>query len=455
MYYSKIMDDFSIITPLTFGTDVIMIWAGFLKQEISQYIYSGILFLSVFAFLRPEGKNKPLLYSLLAIQVLLLIISEVYPSKSFFWFPLIPLDNYLPYCILLGVLICLILLSMGICKTRAEINKSEAVMLIWIASFTAFFIINGKIYDYGLKPLIDIASLDYRYLMPAFPALIILYSSGVSKMLRLDYSEKTKFIIILVVAVTLIFNFITATNLTFYYANSGNARLEGYQYLSEQNPEVVYTHWPFHYGDGYNIGRFAWERDNITVRNIESDHFDTSADRIFLLFDTYFYSPEKLINSNTEKIEAKAFILNPFSTSVSEETVNSVYVVEVEKRSVVFADGFYDVEYWDDKPTRWMKSNSTFYLYADKDMNTTLSIQAESFYREKTLEIYVNGDLVSRNNVPMNYFANLASDVSVKKGMNTVNLIIPEGSDKPCDVSELNKEDTRDLGVAIQDIKLS
>ncbi|MGB9938729.1 ArnT family glycosyltransferase [Methanosarcina sp.] len=454
MYYSKIMDDFSIITPLTFGTDVIMIWAGFLKQEISQYIYSGIFFLSIFAFLKSEGKNKPLLYFLLAVQILLLIISEIYPSKSLFWFPLLPLDNYSPYYILLGLLILSLLISIGVCKTRAEVSKSEAVMLIWIASFTAFFIINGKIYDYGLKPLIDIGSLDYRYLMPAFPALIILFSLSISKMLRSDYSEKTRFIIILVLALTLVFNFITATNLTFYYANSGNARLEGYQCLSEQSPEVVYTHWPFHYGDGYDIGGLTWEKDNITVRNIESDHFDTSGDRVFLLFDTHFYSPEKLINSNTEKIEAKTFLLNPFSTSVSGETVNSVYVVEVEKSSVVFADGFYNVEYWDDKPIRWMESNSTFYLYSEKDMNTTLIMQVESFYREKTLKTYVNGKCVSRHNVPVGYFSNLASDVSVKKGMNTINLIVPEGSDKPCDVFEMDKEDTRNLSIAVQDIRL-
>lgn len=454
MSFSKTMNEFSIVTPLNFGTDAIMIWAGLLKQEISQYIYSGILFLSIFAFLKFEGKNKPLLYSLLSIQILLLIVSEIYPSKSSFWSPLIPFDNHLPYYILLGSSILCLSISMGACRTKVEVNRSEAVMLIWIASFTAFFIINGKIYGYGWKPLIDVGSLDYRYLMPAFPALIILFSSSISKILRSDYSEKTKFIVVVVLASTLIFNFITATNLTFYYANSGNARLEGYQDLSKQGPDVVYTHWPFHYGDGYDMGGFTWEKDNITVRNINSDHFDTSGDRVFLLFDSYFYSPEKLVNSNIEKIDAKTYLLNPFSASVSEETVNSVYIVKLEKNSVILADGFYDVEYWDNKPTRWMEDNSTFYLYSDKNTNTTLSMQVESFHHKKTLETYVNGNLVSIKSVPVS-FVNLESDVSVKKGINTINLIVPEGSDKPCDVSELEKEDTRDLSVAIQDIKLN
>ncbi|WP_410509098.1 glycosyltransferase family 39 protein [Methanosarcina hadiensis] len=453
MYYSKIMDDFSIITPFTFGTDAIMIWVGFLRQEISQYIYSGVLFLSIFAFLKPESKNKSLLYSLLAVQILLLIVAEIYPSKSCFWAPLIPADNHLPYYILLGLAILCLLISMGVYKTKIEINRKEIVMLIWIASFTAFFIINGKIYDYGVKPPIEVGGLDYRYLMPAFPALIILFSSGISRILRSDYSEKTKFIVVFVLALTLIFNFITATNLTFYYANSGNARLEGYQSLAGQNPEVVYTHWPFHYGDGYDIGGFTWEKDNITVRLLNSDYFDISGDRVFLLFDTYFHSPEKLVNSNIEKIEAKTWLLSPLSASISEETVNSVYVAKIEKNSIILADGFYNVEYWDNKSTRWMGSSSTFYLYSDKEMDTTLNMQVESFYRERTLETYVNGDLISIKNVPLG-FENLESEVSVKRGMNIIELKVPEGSDKPCDVSDTAKTDNRDLSVAVQDIRL-
>lgn len=160
------------------------------------------------------------------------------------------------------------------------------------------------------------------------------------------------------------------------------------------------------------------------------------------------------MNYSTEKIEAKTYLLNPLSVSISEEIVNSVYIAKAEKSSIILADGFYNVEYWDDKPTRWMESNSTFYLYSDENTNTTLSMEVESYYREKTLETYVNGDLVSIRDVPMS-FENLESEVSVKKGMNLISLTVPEGSDKPCKVSESEKKDSRDLSVAVQDIKLN
>jgi hypothetical protein len=335
MYYSKIMNDFSIITPLNFGADAVMIWAGFLKQEISQYIYSGVFLLSIFAFLKTEEKNRFLLYSLLAIQTALMIVSVMYPSKSDFWFPLIPFGNYLPYYILLGLSILCLIASISLYKTEIEIKRREVCMLIWIASFSAFFLLNGKIDGYGLKPVIDVSLLDYRYLMPAFPALIILFSSSISKILRSNYSEKTKFIVTFILASTLIFNFITAANWTFYFANSGNVRMEGYEDLSKQNPDIVYTHWPFYYMYDYDAGGFTWKKDNITVRDISimpvnSNYVDETEGKTFLIFDTCIHSPEKFRNFNSKKIEAKTYALNPLFTSVTEKTVNSVYISKLD-----------------------------------------------------------------------------------------------------------------------------
>lgn len=455
MYYSAIMAEFSIITPLTFGIDTVAIWAGFLRQEVSQYIYTGILFLSVFAFLKTEKKTRTFLYVLLLIQVLLLIISENYPSKLIFSFPLFPWGNYTPYYILLGLSVVCLLISIILRQTEINVDKRGAAMLIWAASLTAFFTINGRVVDYGLRSLLDVSVLDFRYLMPAMPALIILFSSGISKILGSEaYSEKSKFIVLLVIALTLIFNFIIATNLTFYYANSGNLRAEGYKELKEQNPEVVYTHWPFYYKNGYNIGEFAWVKDNITVKDIHSNYFDSTKDGTFLLFDTYCYSPDRLVEFNSKKIEAKTYLLSPLSTQITEETVNSVYIVKPERGSMVLMDGFYSVEYWDNKPTRWMGNSSTLCIYSDKNMNTTLSMKAESFYCQRTLEVYVNGNPVSTNTIPTS-FVNVESSVNLRKGMNFIKLATVEGSDRPCDFPNSNPEDTRYLSVAIQDIKLS
>lgn len=460
MYYSKIMGDFSIITPLNFGTDAIAIWAGFLNQEISQYICSGILFLSIFAFLKTGKKDKSLLYSVLGIQILLMVTSETYPSKLGFWFPLIPFDNYRPYYVLLLLLILCLLASVILNKTEIQIEKKEIAMLVWIAAFSSFFLINGKINGYGFKNVFDISLLDYRYLMPAFPALIIIFSSSISKILRSDYSEKIKLIVVFALALTLIFNFITAANWTFYYANSGNARLEGYEDMSKQNPDTVYTHWPFYYMYNYDAGRFSWKTDNITVRDInietqyiDSDYVNETEDKAFLLFDTYFHSPGNFMNINSEKIEAKTYILNPLFTSVTEKTVNSVYISKLEDGSIILKDGFYNVEYWENKPVRWMKNNSTLYLYSDTNLDTTLSMEVTSFYHTRLLEIYVNGEPVYSNYAPTN-FTKMEFPLSLKKGMNFIQLIVPEGTEKPLDIPELGSKDSRDLSIAIGEIKL-
>ena len=460
MSFSKTMNDFSIITPLNFGIDAIAIWAGFLNQELSQYIYSGILFLSIFAFIKADKRNKSFLCSLLVIQVLLIVVSEMYPSKLDFWFPFIPFENYWPYYVLLCLLILCLLFSMILNKTEIEIDRKEIAMLIWIAAFSSFFLLTGKITEYGLKPAIDTSLLDYRYLMPAFPALIILFSSSISKILKSDYSERIKFVVIFILALTLVFNFISATNWTFYYANSGNARLEGYEELSKQNPDIVYTHWPFYYEYNYDAGGFKWKSDNMIVRDInitaqpmDSNYVNGTEDNTFLLFDTYFYSPGNLMNVNSEKIEAKTYILSPLFTSVTEKTVNSVYMSKLESGSIILKDGFYGVENWENKPVRWMNNNSNLYLYSDTNLDTTLRIEAMSFYRTRSLEIYVNGEPVSVNTVPAN-FTRIEFPLSLKEGMNFIQLIVPEGTEKPLDIPEFGSKDSRDLSIAIREIKL-
>ncbi|MGB9928040.1 MAG: glycosyltransferase family 39 protein [Methanosarcina sp.] len=454
MYYSKIMAEFSIITPLRFGTDSVIIWAGFLTHEIAQYIYSGILILSVFAFLKLEEKSKFPLYSLMSVQVLLLIISEMYPSQQVFSFPLLPSGNYIPYYILLGLSILCVLISLGLKQAKINAGKKEIVMLLWIAAFSSFFIINGRVLEYSTKPTLDLIVLDFRYLMPAFPALIILFSSGISRILKTNYSEKARFIVIFIVALTIIFNFITATNLAFYYANSANVRVDGYNELSRQNPELVYTHWPFYYGDGYDIGKLTWKEDGIQIEDIHSNYFDSPSNSTFLLFDTFFYFPEKLVNFKSEKIEAKTYLLSPFTPSIAQELVNTVYIKERQQGSIVLGDGFYNVEYWDNIPTRWIRSNASFYIYSHEDSNTILSLQAESFRYNRTLEIYVNGNSVSKNVVPPTSFQQIESNVTLKKGMNFVSLNVPEGSGKPEEVSGSEEKDQRELSIAIQEIKL-
>lgn len=453
MYYSKIMSEFSIITPLKFGTDSFLIWAGFLTHEMAQYIYSGILFLSVFAFLKIKEGNKFLLSALLAVQVIFLVIAEVYPTAFLFQYPLFPYGHYLPYYILLGLSVLLIIISIALKQAEIKISKKEAVLLIWLAAFTSFFIINGRVLDYGSKLTLESIVLDFRYLMPAFPALIILFCAGILKILEMDFPEKAKFLITFVVALTLIFNFITATNLTFYYSNFSNSHTEGYEELSRQNPELVYTHWPFYHGEGYNLGRLTWKENNIQSKDIYSPDLNAATNNTYFLFDTYFYPSDKLLNFEEKKLEATTFLLSPLFSSVIQKPVTSVYIEKLKRGSILLGEGFYNAEYLEGKPIRWMGDNSSFYIYSDKDLHTTLYFETQSFSHKRTLDMYVNGNSVSSTPIFPGSFNRIETAVALKKGVNYVYLAVPEGSDKPAAFS-IPEGDSRALSLAFQEIKL-
>jgi 4-amino-4-deoxy-L-arabinose transferase-like glycosyltransferase len=454
MYYSKIMAEFSIITPLKFGTDSVLIWAGFLTHEMAQYIYSGILFLSVFAFLKIKEGNKLLLSALLAVQVIFLTITEIFPTAFLFSYPLFPYGHYLPYFILLGLSILLVILALLLKQAEIKISKKETVLLIWLAAFTSFFIINGRVLEYGSKLTLDTIVLDFRYLMPAFPALIILFCAGISKVLELNSSEKTKFLVTFVVALTLIFNFITATNLTFYYANFSNTHTEGYEQLSRQNPELVYTHWPFYRGEEYDLGRLTWKENNIEIKDIYSPDLNAATDSSYFLFDTYFYPPDKLLNFEEKKLEANTFLLSPLFPSVIQKPVTSVYIEKLKPGSILLGQGFYNAEYWESKPIRWMGDSSSLYIYSDKDTNMTLYLEAQSFSHKRTLDMYVNGNSVSSTPLFPGSFDRIETAVALKKGVNYVYLAVPEGSDRPAAFSSQEK-DSRALSLAFQEIKVN
>ena len=58
--------------------------------------------------------------------------------------------------------------------------------------------------------------------------------------------------------------------------------------------------------------------------------------------------------------------------------------------------GFYDIENWSGTPTRWMQSEATLLIFSSEEGTANLSLQALSFYRPRTLEVYCRGKLAAR-----------------------------------------------------------
>jgi len=118
-------------------------------------------------------------------------------------------------------------------------------------------------------------------------------------------------------------------------------------------------------------------------------------------------------------------------------------------------NGFHDFESWSGLPTRWMKSDALLKVLSSDDGTANLSLRAMSFYRSRTLEIYVGDGLAARVPIPSMGFTDVTAQVRLAKGENTVRLHVPEGCERPCDILELNNLDSRYLSIAVQNVTIA
>ena len=106
--------------------------------------------------------------------------------------------------------------------------------------------------------------------------------------------------------------------------------------------------------------------------------------------------------------------------------------------------------------TRWMENDSLITIYSSENRTATLSLNALSFYRNRTLEISCNGVHLARVAVPARTgFVNVGMPMHLAKGENTIRLHVPEGCDRVCDIMELNSSDPRCLSIAMQNITVT
>ncbi len=451
--FSNFQSEFSTVTPIAYGFDALFLWWGSLSQEISQILFTGLLFVAILALFRQES-NKILYYTVVVFEILMVIGIAFFPTTNIFAFPLIPFKNYNFYLYAFLIFMIVLCTLCALKKIVFKFDKYSLLFLSWIGIFILFFIINTKLFDYGIKNPIEVPALDFRYLIPAFPPLIILFSKGITSILDVK-DRNIKTMGLLVVSFIIIINIIMSLNLAFYFANSGNAHLEGYNQAKNVSQNgIIYSQWPFNYqpeGLSYDIGRYSWVRDNMSYKSIESDAYIPGS--ALLISGHFSQTTSKFLNINFTQITSRSFYLDPVLPKISEVAIDSVYIGKVPDFVASLSDGFYPGENWNSVKTYWTKKDAEIRINSSKNENISFSFTGQSLSSPRTLDIYANGNFIMSANVSTSS-TYITAEIPLNSGESVIQLHARENCERPYDIPKLKSSDKRCLSIAIQNITI-
>jgi phosphoglycerol transferase len=178
-----------------------------------------------------------------------------------------------------------------------------------------------------------------------------------------------------------------------------------------------------------------------------------------IYLDTYGYEDggAKLISNITQILEAKPIISDNKRLYFFDMTTYNQQVwtnlSESKKIYEKIGPGWHGIENWTDIQGSWMQADGTILAISTGNRSANLSMQALSFYRNRTLEIVSNDGFVAQVAVPTT-LVNISVLVPLAKGANTLCLHLPEGCERPCDKPELNNPDSRCLSIAVQSLTM-
>lgn len=120
-------------------------------------------------------------------------------------------------------------------------------------------------------------------------------------------------------------------------------------------------------------------------------------------------------------------------------------------------DGFYNLKYDSNYPNyisdTWIENNATLHIYVPFENLTIRSLifETKSFYNPRNLQIYINDELISKQQIPKD-FVEIQTDLKLKYGDNIVKFYTPDECQRPIDV--INSGDKRCLSFYFKYITL-
>lgn len=144
------------------------------------------------------------------------------------------------------------------------------------------------------------------------------------------------------------------------------------------------------------------------------------------------------------------------STPVYNDETMIVYEVPKGEENLYMSllPGWSNNENWSGISTRWIQDNATLRIYSENNQLVSIHFQAVGFHIPRTLEIYSGDQLLSRTGIPT-YTIPVNVTIPLKTGKNDIRFNMSEKAERPIDIPELNSDDSRSLGIAIQNVTVS
>ena len=128
-------------------------------------------------------------------------------------------------------------------------------------------------------------------------------------------------------------------------------------------------------------------------------------------------------------------------------------IKDITSNGIQLGTAWHGLEFWNDVPNRWMGNNGTIKIYSPTEKDATIDFNIQPFYKQRTLQVYVNDELAHQSTISSQQ--QLSLKIHLKEGDNIIKFYIPDGCQRPADIPELNNADTRCLSFAFQNITLT
>lgn len=242
-------------------------WA--VQEHFLTFMWWGWLIFALIGLVRPKG-NKGFLFLLVILtsQILSVVLTRKFHMDHYF-----PLSD--PHAQVYSKWILFFIFSvfiagcfLGFLRLR---RPKRSDLISWIIIIVTVFIFSamGKSYYLHSKQMLWI-TIDWRYIGPAIPFLVILAAKGVGRALVRKNPGWFRFAVALTVSLCLMQMTLRSSMSASYYCKKARLAGEAYQAVALRPEKVVYTHWPF-YWKGANVldlGELTWKSDGKNPRRL-------------------------------------------------------------------------------------------------------------------------------------------------------------------------------------------